>query len=184
MFGMADDEFIQRRFGAVTFWRLYYRLTWATKDREPLIQPEMENRLYAYTIRKAAELGVYVYAVNGWFDHMHMVVAIPPKTAVADVVKHLKGSSSHDINHEMNLEYQFQWQRGYGALSIGEKQRAAAIEYVSGQKEHHRQQTTNAWLERADELDEGPSDAGLVLESVPAVKEERIAYDVLCEPPF
>ena len=168
----------------MTFWRLYYHLTWATKEREPLIQPEMEDRLYGYTIRKAAELGVYVYAVNGWFDHLHVVAAIPPKIAVADVIKHLKGSSSHDINHEMNLGYLFQWQRGYGALSIGEKQRAAAIEYVLKQKEHHQQQTTNAWLERADELDEGPADTGIVLDSVPAVNEERTAYDALGEAPF
>jgi hypothetical protein len=54
-----------------------------------------------------------------------MVLGIPPKIAVADVIKHLKGSSSHDINLEMNLGYQFQWQRGYGALSIGEKHRFA-----------------------------------------------------------
>jgi len=168
----------------MTFWRLYYHLTWATKEREPFIQPEMEERLYGYTIRKAAEFGVYVYAVNGWFDHVHVVAAIPPKIAVADVVKHLKGSSSHDINHEMNLEYQFQWQRGYGALSIGEKQRTAAIEYVLRQKEHHQQQTANIWLERADELDEGPSDMGIVLESVSTVKEERLSYDVLGESPF
>ncbi len=168
----------------MTFWRLYYHLTWATKDREPLIQPAMEDRLYGYTIRKAAELGVYVYAVNGWFDHMHVIVAIPPKLAVADVVKTLKGSSSHDINHEMKLEYQFQWQRGYGALSTGEKQRTAAIEYVLKQKEHHQQQTTNTWLERADELDEGPTDSGIVLDGVPAVKEERAVYEALGEPPF
>jgi putative transposase len=169
----------------MTFWRLYYHLTWATKDREPLIQPEIEDRLYGYTIRKAAELGVYVYAINGWFDHTHVVVAIPPKLAVADVVKTLKGSSSHDINHEANLAYQVQWQRGYGALSIGEKQRAAAIEYVVKQKEHHQQKTTNAWLERADELDEGPADVGILLERVPAiVREAPAVYDVLGEPPF
>lgn len=169
----------------MTFWRLYYHLTWATKDREPLIQPEIEDRLYGYTIRKATELGVYVYAINGWFDHTHVVVAIPPKLAVADVVKTLKGSSSHDINHEANLTYQFQWQRGYGALSIGEKQRAAAIEYVVKQKEHHQQKTTNAWLERADELDEGPADVGILLERVSAiVREAPGVYDVLGEPPF
>ncbi len=168
----------------MTFWRLYYHLTWPTKDREPLIQPEMEERLFGYTIRKAAELGVYVYAINGWFDHMHVIVAIPPKLAVADVVKRLKGSNSHDINQEMDLEYQFQWQRGYGALSLGERQRTTAIEYVLKQKEHHQQHTTSAWLERADELDEGPFDVGIVLDSVPAMKEEWAVYDVLGEPPF
>jgi putative transposase len=32
----------------MSFWRLYYHLVWATKNREHLSQPETENRLYAY----------------------------------------------------------------------------------------------------------------------------------------
>ena len=142
----------------MTFWRLYYHLVWATKNREPLIQPEMEEQLYAYLVRKAAELEVYVYAVNGWYDHPHIVAAIPPKYAVADVVKHLKGASAHYVNHDMQAAAHFQWQRGYGALTLGEKQKATAIEYVQRQKQHHHQHTTNGWLERADEFDEGPAD--------------------------
>jgi putative transposase len=37
------------------FWRLYYHLVWATKNREPLIVPQIEPRLYAYLVHKAAE---------------------------------------------------------------------------------------------------------------------------------
>ena len=40
----------------MAFWRLYYHLVWATKNREPLIKPEIEKRLYAYLVHKAAEL--------------------------------------------------------------------------------------------------------------------------------
>ena len=62
----------------MAFWRLYYHLVWATKNREPLIRPAIEERLYAYLVHKAAELGAYVYAVHGWTDHIHLIVAIPP----------------------------------------------------------------------------------------------------------
>src|SRR6476661_6869597 len=82
----------------MSFWRLYYHLVWSTKNREHLIQPDVETRLYLYLVSKAAELDVYVYAINGWFDHIHMVVAIPPNHAVAEVVKRLKGGRSHDLN--------------------------------------------------------------------------------------
>ena len=168
----------------MTFWRLYYHLTWATQNREPLIQPDMEEQLYAYLVRKAAELDVYIYAVNGWYDHSHLVAAIPPKQAVAEVVKHLKGASAHYVNHDMHAAH-FQWQRGYGALTLGEKQKSAAIAYVQGQKQHHQQHTTNAWLERAAEFDEGPFDHGLLVEHVLVeLREARAEYDVLGEPPF
>jgi len=167
------------------FWRLYYHLVWATKDREHLIQPEIEDRLHAYLVTKAAELGVYVYAINSWFDHSHLVVSIPPKHAIAYVVKRLKGASSHDLNLAGEIDYHFSWQRGYGALSLGERQRPVAEAYVTDQKQHHRCQETNAWLERYTEFDEGPDDTGMRPDAVASVlREQRMAYDTWGEPPF
>lgn len=169
----------------MSFWRLYYHLVWSTKNREPFIQPEVENRLYAYLVSKAAELDVYVYAINGWNDHLHLVTSIPPKHAVADVVKTLKGASAHDLNHVDKLDIHFAWQRGYGALTVGETQKPKAIVYVENQKAHHQQQTTNAWLERSAEFDEGPDDTGLIVGPAPGViREEEIGYNFLGESPF
>jgi len=73
----------------MTFWRNYYHLVWATKNREHLITAELEKALYAYIVSKADEIGIIVYAINGWYDHTHLVGAIPPKLAVAEVVKKL-----------------------------------------------------------------------------------------------
>ena len=157
----------------MAFWRLYYHLVWSTKNREYLIQPNIEARLYAYIVTKAAELNVYVYTINGWDDHIHLVVSIPPKHAVAEVVKRLKGASSHDLNHAGGLEYQFAWQRGYGALSLGEKQRAIAEDYVINQKQHHANQATNTWLEHCTEFDEGPDDLGITPTPVPAIVQTK-----------
>jgi putative transposase len=169
----------------MAFWRLSYHLVWATKNREHLIQPQIEDRLYAYIVSKAAELGVYVYAINSWYDHIHLVVSIPPKHAVAYVVKRLKGASSHDLNHAGRLDYHFAWQRGYGALSLGERQRPEAEAYVANQKQHHEHQTANAWLERYAEFDEGPDDVGITPCPVPAiVREQRAMYDAWGEAPF
>jgi putative transposase len=167
------------------FWRLYYHLIWPTRHREHLLSAEVEAQLYPYLVSKAAENGVYVYAINGWYDHIHMVVAIPPKHAVAEIVKRLKGASSYYVSNELRSMENFAWHRGYGALSVGERQRSIAEAYVLNQKQHHAQQTTNAWLEQADELDEGPADTGLnVDQSASLLRESVSAYDVWGEPPF
>lgn len=79
---------------------------------------------------------------------MHMVISIPPKYAIAEVVKRLKGASSHDFEG-------LGWQRGYGVLSVGERQCQIAIGYVENQKKHHAQQTTIAPLERMNEDEVG-----------------------------
>jgi putative transposase len=166
------------------FWRLYYHLVWATKNREPLIQPKIERRLFAYLVSKAAELGVYVYAVNGWYDHIHMVVSIPPRLSVSELVKKLKGASSHDLNQSGGYEGSFAWQRGYGVLSMGETQRSKIAAYVTGQKQHHEQQTADPWLEREAEEDEGPSETGLAPQPVsPGLREEESVYAAWGEPP-
>jgi REP element-mobilizing transposase RayT len=167
----------------MAFWRLYYHLIWATRDRAHLIEPKMESNLYGYLIHKASESGVYVYAVNGWYDHIHLVVSVPPKLAIAEVVKRLKGASAHHFNNSIQLDYEFAWQRGYGVFSLGEKQRALAEEYVREQKAHHDKGTTNSWLERCAELDEGPWDTGLNSGPIPRVIREK-APDYGLEMPF
>ena len=167
------------------FWRTYYHLVWATKNRQPLITPEIEPRLFAYIVHKAAELGVFVYSINGWTDHIHLIVAIPPHVSVSDLVKHLKGASAHDINQQQRGVH-FYWQRGYGVLTLGQRQKPAAEAYVKNQKEHHRAGTAVEWLERSSEIDEGPDDLSSLAASqpVPAIRESLLAYDVLGEPAF
>lgn len=167
------------------YWRTYYHLVWATKGRAPLIRPELEPILFQYLVNKAREFGVRVYAIDGWSDHLHMVVSIPPKESVASVVKRLKGSSSHYLNESGSSPEPFAWQRGYGVFTLGESQRGHAEAYVRNQKDHHRQQKTNRWLERMDEFDEGPPDEGLAKAGIPLDKPtlgEPAASYVLSDP--
>lgn len=133
------------------FWRTYYHIIWATRERLPFINAEIEKHLYACIVKKAAALGTYLYAINGIEDHVHLLISIPPKLAVADVVAQLKGASAYHLNHTENLDYTFAWQRGYGVLTLGERQRPQAEAYIAGQKQHHNEQTTNPWLERITE---------------------------------
>lgn len=166
----------------MSFWRTYYHLVWATKNREHFITADVERQLFAYLVRKASELGIYVYAIGGWYDHVHVVGSIPPRLAVAQAVKHLKGSSSHYINQTISP---FAWQRGYGVLTLGESQRPKAVAYVQNQKKHHEQKTANAWLERYTEFDEGPPDFGILIDDMPTLlRETEASYDILGEPPF
>jgi hypothetical protein len=67
---------------------------------------------------------------------------------------------------------------------LGEGQCPRAVEYVLKQKEHHQQQTTNTWLEKYAEEDEGPPDPGPppTLIHRHLLREERVLYSV--ESPF
>lgn len=146
------------------FWRNYYHLVWATKKREHLIDHELEQHLYPILVSKAGELGMHVYAVNGWYDHVHLVGSIPPKLAVAEAVGQLKGASSRQMSFESAQP--FGWQRGYGVFTLGQRRLRWVIRYVENQKEHHRNQTINKWLEEINHFDDGPTDGHLSTQDV------------------
>lgn len=155
----------------MALWRLYYHLVWATKERRPLLIPEIEETVYGYIIGKSDALGAIVHAIGGVEDHMHVVVSIPPKLAIADYVKSVKGSSAHHVNHgPFRNRVTLRWQGGYGVFSMGSKQVTDAIGYVRNQKEHHRRGTLIDMLERIEDDDNGPAlwDGGDGIRHIPS----------------
>jgi putative transposase len=142
----------------MSFWRNYYHIVWGTKNRLPLIRPGLEDRIFSIIIKQAAKMNSFVHVIGGTEDHVHVLIAIPPKHAVSDVVKQMKGSSTHLMNKVISPYDHFEWQRGYGCLSLGKKQLPVAEAYIQNQKIHHAEGTTNTWLERSSGLDESPDD--------------------------
>ncbi|MDJ0736313.1 MAG: IS200/IS605 family transposase [Nostocaceae cyanobacterium] len=137
----------------MAFWRTYYHIVWATKERQSLITPNRETDLYNYIIDKANNLNCIIYAINRIEDHIHIIVSIPPSLSIAEFTKNIKGSSAHLLNKNHRLSADaipFAWQRGYGVLSLGSKQLEQAISYVKNQKNHHSQGTAIPSLERYD----------------------------------
>ncbi len=116
---------------------LYVHLVWATWDRLPLIKPEIERRLLRNIESEAQGLGCKVLAVNCIEDHVHVLLAIPTTISIADLVKQMKGVSSHFANDELELEYQFKWQGSYGAFTVSRWDVDEIKQYVKRQKEHH-----------------------------------------------
>jgi putative transposase len=74
----------------MTYWRLHYHLIWATIEREPSLTPEREKMFYAVLYRKGEELEFRIHAAGNMEEHVHVVLSIPPKIAVAEGVRHLK----------------------------------------------------------------------------------------------
>jgi len=142
----------------MALWRLYYHFVWATKERQPLITPEIEAELYGYMIGKAHALECITHGIGGIEDHVHSVVSIPPKLSVAEFVQKIKGSSAHHINpRKPNFSTELNWQRGYGVFSLGGKDLERAVQYALHQKEHHQQAQLIPMLERDTDEDDGPA---------------------------
>ena len=70
-------------------------------------------------------------------DHIHVLFLQNPQKTISDIVKQIKGSSSHFINGEELILEKFAWQTGYAAFSVSESQLDAAYNYIKNQKQHH-----------------------------------------------
>jgi putative transposase len=129
----------------------YYHVIWATKHRLPLITPEMEPVIFAAIKHKSSALKSPVLAISGVADHVHVAVSISTNIAVAEWVKQVKGVSTYEVNTSFALSDHFRWQRGYGILTFGAKTLPFVQTYIARQKDHHRDGTTEDYLERLAE---------------------------------
>ena len=133
------------------YWQLFYHIVTATKERSPFLGPEVEQEIFGYIKSKVYQLEGSVYALNGTADHVHLVVSIPPKIAVAAFVAQVKGFSAAQFNKSHPDRDHFAWQNEYGAFSIDKKRLSGYVRYVEQQKDHHRQKTAVPVLERWSE---------------------------------
>lgn len=169
----------------MTFWRNYYHIIWKTDRRNSLIMPSIEAELYTFIIEKADELDVPIYAIGGTEDHIHIIAAIHPQLSILRVVRNLKESSADFINNTIHPHHlKLYWDGGYGCMTVGEGQLNTAIDYVKTQTIHHADNTTNAWLERVDKVDEGPSNPGLSKKIPDLIREKQLDYLEMGEPPL
>ncbi|HEY0379074.1 MAG TPA: IS200/IS605 family transposase [Pyrinomonadaceae bacterium] len=123
---------------AHTFTSLLTHVIFSTKDRAPCIKAALKPRLFAYLGGIVRELKGKAFAVNGTSDHAHMLISLPPSTAVSDAVRVIKANSSGWV-HELGAGYRtFAWQIGYGAFSVSQSNMSAVIKYIETQEEHHR----------------------------------------------
>ena len=108
----------------------------STKNRQRLIQPEFEERVWAFMGGIARTNGMRALAIGGVDDHVHVLLSLPGTVPVAKGVQLIKAGSSKMIRATFTRD--FEWQEGYGAFSIGVSQVKATVAYIKNQRAHHK----------------------------------------------
>jgi len=116
-------------------------IIFSTKNREPFLEPEIEPELYPYLATSCRSVKSHAILINGTADHVHLLVNLGRKTAIADLIEEIKTGSSRWVKTKGARYQNFYWQNGYGAFSIGQSGVAAVKHYIANQKEHHRSKT-------------------------------------------
>ena len=112
-------------------------IVWATRRRRALLPPAFDVTLLAMLGHNARRLNSSLLAAGCADDHVHVVVRLSPAAALADLVRQLKGASSHDIADRALLPPGFSWQDGYGAESLAPPDFDHLASYVRAQRHRH-----------------------------------------------
>ncbi|MEA5138199.1 IS200/IS605 family transposase [Arcicella rigui] len=124
-----------------TFSQIYIQIVFAVKNREALILPDWEDRLYEYITGIIQNKGQKLIAINGMPDHIHILIGMKPSCSISDLVREVKKSSNEFINENKLSKHKFSWQEGYGAFSYSHSHIDNVYWYIHNQKAHHKKQS-------------------------------------------
>ncbi|HEY9184687.1 MAG TPA: IS200/IS605 family transposase [Salegentibacter sp.] len=121
-----------------SFNKIWIHAIWATKERMPLLEPEIEEQVFHIMKDEFKFLGCSPRIINGMPDHVHCLFLLNPQKSIAEVIKHIKSNSSHYINQSDLIHQKFAWQTGYAAYSVSESGVDRVFHYIRNQKAHHQ----------------------------------------------
>ena len=122
---------------AHTKWECKYHVVFAPKFRRQIIYKQIKADIGKILRELCNRKGIEIIEAECCPDHIHMLIRIPPKYSVSEIMGYLKGKSSLMIfDRHANLKYKYGnrhfWCRGYYVDTIGRNKKRIA-EYIRNQ---------------------------------------------------
>ena len=124
-------------------WEYKYHLVWIPKGRRKVLYGQLRRELGEVFHELARQKECRIEEGHMLLDHVHVLMSIPPKYAVAQVVGFLKGKSAIHIarvfsGRRRNFVGQRFWARGYYVSTVG-KDEQTVCKYIKEQEATDRQ---------------------------------------------
>ena len=149
---------------AHTKWNCKYHIVFAPKFRRKVIYGKIKEDI-GKMLRKLCEYkGIEILEAEACPDHIHMLITIPPKYSVSQIMGYLKGKSSLMIYEKYaNLKYKYGnrhfWCRGYYVDTVGKNKKAIA-EYIRNQLKEDYEEDQMKLIEYVDPFTGKPVEEG------------------------
>ena len=124
-------------------WEYNYHLVWIPKCRRKVLYGQLRRELGEVFHELARQKECRIEEGHLLADHVHVLMSIPPKYAVAQVVGFVKGKSAIHIARSIgrrrrNFIGESFWARGYYVSTVG-KDEEAVRKYIKEQEAADRQ---------------------------------------------
>jgi putative transposase len=125
-----------------TLWECKYHLVWIPKYRRKVLYGDIRRHLGGVLRELATQRESNILEGHLMRDHLHMLISIPPKYSVAQVVGFMKGKSAIEIartfgGRKQNFTGQHFWARGYFVSTVG-KDETVIRPYIKAQEQEDR----------------------------------------------
>ncbi len=133
-----------------TWWDCKYHIVFIPKCRRKALYGDLRRHLGEVFRKLAAQKESRIEEGHLMPDHVHMMIAIPPKYAVSQVVGYIKGKSAIHLarvyaERQRNFVGQHFWARGYFVSTVGRNEQVIR-EYVRNEElEDARLEQLNLW---------------------------------------
>ena len=121
-----------------TVWDCKYHVVWIPKYRKKVLYGKLRQELGPIIKELARQKESEVVEGKLVVDHVHVLLSVPPKYAVAQVIGFIKGKSAIYVarmaGRKRNFVGENFWARGYMVSTIGLDE-AATREYIRAQEE-------------------------------------------------
>ena len=131
-------------------WECKYHVVFIPKCRRKTLYEQLRRHLGEVFRKLAEQKESRILEGHLMSDHVHMLIAIPPKYAVSQVVGFIKGKSAIHIarvygERRRNFVGQSFWARGYFVSTVG-RDEGTIREYIKNQEqEDTRLEQLNLW---------------------------------------
>jgi len=105
-------------------WDCKYHIVFVPKYRRKKLYGKIRNFLKLLFHELASNEGCEILGGHMVQDHVHMVISIPPKYSVAEIVGYMKGKSAIAVarqfsDRKRNFNGEKFWARGYAVSTVG-----------------------------------------------------------------
>jgi putative transposase len=121
--------------------KVYVHITFSTKNRENLIDKNIQERLFEYLGGICKGLECNPARVGRHLDHIHILCTLSRKITQASLLEQVKKESSKWMKTNGDKYKNFYWQNGYGIFSVNPTEIDVVTDYINNQEEHHKKRT-------------------------------------------
>jgi putative transposase len=131
----------------MSFISVWLHYVWTTKNHIPFLSDGIRGEIIAHIFENSRVKGIHLNQLNGHLDHLHALISLGATQNISEIMRNIKGESSHWINKNNLTLRKFEWQDDYYCVSVDYSHMKNLVKYIQNQVAHHSKATLDEELD-------------------------------------